>query len=172
TCALPICIGRSGSRTGCPVRPGNDGGTTDGVQAARSGRKDKKMKIYVTSVLVEDQAKALDLYRDTPGFQVKHDIDMGGGARWLTMVSPENPGGTELLLEPSEHPAARPFQEALVADGIPFTSFMVDDMAAEVEKLKAKGVRFTLEPMDAGTVLMAVFDDTCGNLIQIVQMKG
>lgn len=129
------------------------------------------MKIYVTSVLVDDQQKALEFYRDKLGFVVKHDIDMGGGARWLTMVSPENPGGTELLLEPSEHPAAGPFKKALVADGIPFTSFMVDDMEAEVDKLRAKGVSFTVEPMDAGTVLMAVFDDTCGNLIQIVQMK-
>ncbi len=129
------------------------------------------MKIYVTSVLVDDQAKALDFYRDKLGFVVKHDIDMGGGARWLTMVSPENPEGTELLLEPSGHPAAGPFKAALVADGIPYTSFMVDDMAAEVARLKTKGVSFTVEPMDAGTVRMAVFDDTCGNLIQIVQMK-
>ena len=130
------------------------------------------MKIYVTSVLVDDQAKALEFYRDKLGFQVKHDIDMGGGARWLTLVSPENPEGTELLLEPSGHPAAKPFREALVADGIPYTSFMVDDMEAEVQKLKEKGVQFTVEPMDAGTVLMAVLDDTCGNLIQIVQMKA
>ena len=93
------------------------------------------MKIYVTSVLVDDQARALAFYRDILGFAVKHDIDMGGGARWLTLVSPENPGGTELLLEPSGHPAAGPFRSALVADGLPFTSFMVDDLAAEVAKM-------------------------------------
>lgn len=130
------------------------------------------MRIYVTSVMVDDQQKALEFYRDTLGFVVKHDIDMGGGARWLTLVSGENPEGTELLLEPSGHPAAGPFREALVADGIPYTSFMVDDMAAEVARLKGLGVNFTVDTMDAGTVLMSVFDDTCGNLIQIVQMKG
>lgn len=130
------------------------------------------MKIYVTSVFVDDQARALDFYRDTLGFVVKHDIDMGGGSRWLTVVSPEAPEGTELLLEPSGHPAVPPYKAALVADGIPAASFMVDDMGVEVSRLKGKGVQFTAEPMDAGTVLMAVFDDTCGNLIQIVQMKG
>lgn len=130
------------------------------------------MKIYVTSVFVDDQQKAMAFYRDTLGFVVKHDIDLGGGNRWLTVVSAENPDGTELLLEPSGHPAVGPFKQALVADGIPAASFMVDDMAAEVEMLKAKGVRFRTEPMDAGTVLMAVFDDTCGNLIQIVQLKA
>lgn len=130
------------------------------------------MKIYVTSVFVDDQAKALVFYRDLLGFQVKHDIDMGGGNRWLTVVSPEAPEGTELLLEPSGHPAVGPYKAALVTDGIPAASFMVDDMDAEVARLKGKGVQFTAEPMDAGTVLMAVFDDTCGNLIQIVQMKG
>ena len=130
------------------------------------------MKIYVTSVMVDDQAKALDFYRDKLGFQVKHDIDLGGGARWLTLTSPDHPEGTELLLEPSGHPAAKPFKEALVADGIPYTSFAVDDIQAEVARLKGLGVAFTVEPMDAGAVWMAVFDDTCGNLIQIVQMKG
>lgn len=129
------------------------------------------MKIYVTSVLVDDQDKALEFYTTKLGFRVKHDIDMGEGSRWLTLVSPENPEGTELLLEPSGHPAVGPFKAALVADGIPFTSFMVDDLAAEHERLRALDVRFTLEPMDAGTVRMAVFDDTCGNLIQIVEMK-
>lgn len=130
------------------------------------------MKIYVTSVPVDDQTKALAFYRDKLGFVVKQDIDLGGGARWLTVVSPDNLEGTELLLEPSGHPATGPFKAALVADGIPYTSFMVDDIDAEVRKLKAMGVQFTVEPMDAGMVLMAVFDDTCGNLIQIVQMKG
>lgn len=129
------------------------------------------MKIYVTSVLVDDQAEGLAFYRDKLGFRVKHDIDMGDGNRWLTLVSPDNPEGTELLLEPSGHPAVGPFKAALVADGIPFTSFMVDDLDAEVKRLKGLGVTFTVEPMDAGTVLMAVFDDSCGNLIQIVEMK-
>jgi len=130
------------------------------------------MKIYVTSVFVDDQAKALAFYRDKLGFMVKHDIDLGGGDRWLTVVSPENPEGTELLLEPSGHPAVAPFKSALVADGIPATSFMVDDLQAEVARLKGEGVVFTVEPMDAGTIHMAVFDDTCGNLIQIVQLKA
>lgn len=129
------------------------------------------MKIYVTSVFVDDQSKALEFYRDRLGFQVKHDLDLGDGNRWLTVVSPENPEGTELLLEPSEHPAVGPFKAALVADGIPATSFMVDDIGAEVARLKDKGVQFTVAPMDAGAVMMAVFDDSCGNLIQIVQLK-
>jgi len=129
------------------------------------------MRIYVTSVMVDDQAKALDLYTNKLGFQVKHDIPIGAH-RWLTLVSPENPEGTELLLEPSEHPAAKPFKSALVEDGIPATSFMVDDIDAEYRRLVALGVSFTREPIDAGSVWMAVLDDTCGNLIQIVQMKG
>jgi catechol 2,3-dioxygenase-like lactoylglutathione lyase family enzyme len=128
------------------------------------------MRIYVTSVMVDDQAKALDFYANTLGFQVKHDIPMGEH-RWLTLVSPQNPEGTELLLEPSEHPAAKPFKAALVEDGIPATSFMVDDIDAEYRRLSALGVSFTREPIDAGSVWMAVFDDTCGNLIQIIQMK-
>jgi catechol 2,3-dioxygenase-like lactoylglutathione lyase family enzyme len=130
------------------------------------------MKIYVTSVFVDDQQKALDFYRDRLGFELKRDIDLGGGNRWLTVVSADSPEGTELLLEPSGHPAVGPFKAALVADGIPAASFMVEDMAAEVERLKSLDVSFVVEPMDAGAVLMAVFDDTCGNLIQIVQMKG
>jgi catechol 2,3-dioxygenase-like lactoylglutathione lyase family enzyme len=124
------------------------------------------MKITVTSVLVDDQAKALDFYTDVLGFVKKHDIPLGD-ARWLTVVSPEAPDGTELLLEPDGHPAARPFKEALVADGIPFTSFGVSDINAEFARLKARGVRFTQEPVDMGTVTTAVFDDTCGNLIQM-----
>ncbi|WP_297110518.1 VOC family protein [uncultured Devosia sp.] len=130
------------------------------------------MKIYVTNVFVDDQQKALEFYRDRLGFAVKRDIDLGGGNRWLTVVSPDNPDGTELLLEPSDHPAVGPFKAALVVDGIPAASFMVDDIAAEVARLKAEGVQFTVEPMDAGAVMMAVFDDSCGNLIQIVQVKG
>jgi catechol 2,3-dioxygenase-like lactoylglutathione lyase family enzyme len=124
------------------------------------------VKITVTSVLVDDQDKALRFYSDVLGFVVKTDIPVGG-ARWLTVVSPEQPDGPELLLEPDDHPAAKPFKEALLADGIPFTSFAVDDVRAEVERLRGFGVRFTREPLEAGGVTTAVFDDTCGNLIQI-----
>ena len=126
------------------------------------------MKIVVTSVLVDDQEKALRFYTDTLGFVKKQDIPMGE-ARWLTVVSPQDPSGTELLLEPDGHPAARPFKEALVEDGIPFTSFGVDDVNAEYERLRDRGVRFTQEPLAMGPVTTAVFDDTCGNLIQIAQ---
>ena len=125
----------------------------------------------MTSVPVDDQAKALDFYTNKLGFELKNDISVGEH-RWLTVVSNEQPDGTELLLEPSEHPATTPFKEALVADGIPFTSFQVDDLAAEFERLKGLGVAFTQEPVDAGPVHMAVLDDTCGNLIQLIQMKG
>ena len=127
------------------------------------------MRIYVTSVLVDDQRKALDFYTDVLGFQKKRDIPLGG-ASWLTVVSPDQPNGTELLLEPSGHPAAGPFKEALVEDGIPATSFAVDDVQAEFDRLRSKGVRFTQEPTEMGGVTMAVFDDTCGNLIQIVKV--
>jgi catechol 2,3-dioxygenase-like lactoylglutathione lyase family enzyme len=126
------------------------------------------MRITVTSVLVDDQEKALRFYTDILGFKKKADIPLGE-ARWLTVVSPEDAGGTELLLEPDEHPAARSFKEALVADGIPFTSFAVDDVAAETSRLQGLGVRFTQEPAQMGPVTTAVFDDTCGNLIQIAQ---
>jgi catechol 2,3-dioxygenase-like lactoylglutathione lyase family enzyme len=126
------------------------------------------MRITVTSVLVDDQEKALRFYTDILGFKKKADIPMGA-ARWLTVVSPQDIDGTELLLEPDEHPAARPFKEALVADGIPFTSFGVDDVSAETSRLQRLGVRFTQEPAQMGPVTTAVFDDTCGNLIQIAQ---
>jgi catechol 2,3-dioxygenase-like lactoylglutathione lyase family enzyme len=128
------------------------------------------MKINVTSVLVDDQAKALRFYTDVLGFVKKEDIPLGE-ARWLTVVSPEQPDGTELLLEPDGHPAARPFKEALVEDGIPFTSFAVDDVHGEVSRLRSLGVRFTQEPLEMGGVTTAVFDDTCGNLIQIAAHK-
>jgi catechol 2,3-dioxygenase-like lactoylglutathione lyase family enzyme len=95
-----------------------------------------------------------------------------GEHRWLTVVSPEDPDGVELVLEPDEHPAARPFKEALVADGIPFTSFAVDDVRAEFDRLKGLGVTFTQEPASMGPVTTAVFDDTCGNLIMIASMQG
>ncbi len=127
------------------------------------------MRIYVTSVFVDDQRKALDFYTNVLGFQKKTDIDLGG-ASWLTVVSPEQPDGTELLLEPSGHPAVAPYKDALVEDGIPATSFAVDDVQAESDRLRSKGVRFTQEPTDMGGVTTAVFDDTCGNLIQIVRL--
>lgn len=126
------------------------------------------MKIVLTSVYVDDQAKALAFYTDILGFVKKRDVPMGE-SRWLTVVSPEDPDGTELLLEPEGHPAAGPFKEALVNDGIPFTSFGVNDVHAEYERLEGLGVRFTQAPVEMGPVTMAVFDDTCGNLIQIAQ---
>jgi catechol 2,3-dioxygenase-like lactoylglutathione lyase family enzyme len=128
------------------------------------------MRINVTSVLVDDQDKAIRFYTDVLGFVKKTEIDLGD-AKWLTVVSPDDPDGVELLLEPDAHPAARPFKEALVSDGIPYTSFAVNDCQAEFERLSALGVRFTQQPLDAGLVTTAVFDDTCGNLIQIAQMS-
>jgi catechol 2,3-dioxygenase-like lactoylglutathione lyase family enzyme len=129
------------------------------------------MRIYITSIFVDDQAKALDFYTKKLGFEVKNDVPMGEH-RWLTVVSKEQPDGTELLLEPSDHPAVTPYKNALVEDGIPATSFQVDDVDAEFERLKDIGVKFTQEPKDGGPVRMAVFDDTCGNLLQLVQMTG
>ena len=124
------------------------------------------MRINLTSVLVDDQDRALRFYTEVLGFVKKTEIPLGE-ARWLTVVSPDDPDGTELVLEPDAHPAARPFKEALVADGIPFTSFAVDDVQAEFERLQSLGVRFTQEPVAMGPVTTAVFGDTCGNLIQI-----
>ena len=124
------------------------------------------MKIVLTSVLVDDQAKALQFYTDVLGFVRKEDVPLGEH-RWLTVVSPEAPDGPELLLEPDSHPAVHPFKSALVSDGIPFTSFAVDDVRREFERLTGLGVRFTQEPTEMGPVTTAVLDDTCGNLIQI-----
>jgi len=129
------------------------------------------MRIYMTSIFVDDQAKALDFYTNKLGFEVKNDVPMGEHS-WLTVVSKEQPDGTELLLEPSTHPAVKPYKNALVEDGIPATSFQVDDLDEEFERLRDISVKFTQEPMDAGPVRMAIFDDTCGNLIQLVQMTG
>jgi catechol 2,3-dioxygenase-like lactoylglutathione lyase family enzyme len=128
------------------------------------------MRIVVTSVLVDDQAKALRFYTDTLGFVKKADVP-AGEFRWLTVVSPEDPDGIELLLEPDDHPASKPFKAAMVEDGIPATSFGVTDLDAEFQRLKGLGVRFTQEPTDLGPVATAVFDDTCGNLIQIAQQR-
>ena len=125
------------------------------------------MRITITSVFVDDQARALTFYTEVLGFVVRHDIPLGDD-RWLTVVSPQDPAGTELLLEPSGHRAVQPFKTALVSDGIPFTQFAVDDVAAEHQRLSGLGVHFTQQPTTMGPVTFAVFDDTCGNLIQIV----
>ena len=129
------------------------------------------MRIHLTSVFVDDQDKALAFYTEVLGFERKTEIPMGE-ARWLTVVSPDDPDGTELVLEPSDHPAVPPFKEALVTDGIPFTSFAVDDVQAEHARLAAAGVEFTQPPTPMGPVTTAVFDDTCGNLIQIASMAA
>jgi catechol 2,3-dioxygenase-like lactoylglutathione lyase family enzyme len=121
--------------------------------------------------MVDDQAKALRFYTEVLGFVKKVDVPVGEYS-WLTVVSPGDPDGTQLVLEPDVHPAARPFKAALVADGIPFTSFEVDDVQAEYERLVALGVQFTRPPTDMGTVIAAVFDDTCGNLLQIAREKS
>ena len=128
------------------------------------------MRIYVTSVFVDDQDKALDFYTRVLGFVKKRDIPLGE-ARWLTVVSPEEPKGTELLLEPDSHPAVGPFKQALKEDGIPAASFAVADVAAEHERLDSLGVTFVQPPVAMGSVTTAVLDDTCGNLIQIVTVE-
>ena len=124
------------------------------------------MRINLTSVLVDDQDRALRFYTEVLGFTVKHDVPLGEH-RWITVVSPEDPDGTELVLEPDAHPAAKPFKDALIADGIPFTAFAVDDVESEFARLSGLGVRFTQKPTNMGPVTTAVLDDTCGNLIQI-----
>jgi len=129
------------------------------------------VRINLASVLVDDQEKALRFYTEKLGFLLKNDVPMGD-ARWLTIVSPDSPDGVELLLEPDSHPAARPFKEALVADGIPYTSFGVDDCRAEYERLREAAVRFVQEPLEMGPLTTAVLDDTCGNLIQIATLAG
>jgi catechol 2,3-dioxygenase-like lactoylglutathione lyase family enzyme len=127
------------------------------------------MRITVTSIFVDDQSKALAFYTDKLGFLKKTDVP-AGEHRWLTVVSPEAPDSTELLLEPNDHPASQAFQKAIVADGIPATSFGVDDVPAEFDRLRSKGVTFIQPPTAMGPVTTAVFDDTCGNLIQIASM--
>jgi catechol 2,3-dioxygenase-like lactoylglutathione lyase family enzyme len=128
-------------------------------------------RITTASVLVDDQAKALAFYTHVLGFQPKTDVPVGE-FRWLTVVSPQDPDGVELLLEPDEHPAAKPFKEALVADGIPLTSFGVDDVDAVHDDLVAKGVNIVQPPTDMGPVRTLILDDTCGNLIQLAEMTG
>ncbi len=124
------------------------------------------MKITLTGIYVDDQQEALAFYTDVLGFEKRHDIPLGDFS-WLTVVSPSAPDGPELLLEPAEHPAVKPYREALVADGIPLAQFTVDDVEAEFERLEAAGVTFVQPPTDMDTVMTAVFDDTCGNLIQL-----
>lgn len=125
------------------------------------------MRIALTTVFVDDQEAAQTFYTEVLGFTLKHRVPIGDDF-WLTVVSPEDPDGPELLLEPSSHPAVKPFRDALVADGIPFAQFAVDDVQAEYERLSGLGVDFLQPPADMGAVIMAVFDDTCGNLIQLV----
>ena len=131
------------------------------------------MKIKLTSVSIDDYDKALAFYTDVMGFVKKHDIPLGDGARWITVVSPEEPNGTELLLEPnSSYPEMKALKAALVRDGIPFTAFLVGDVQQEYERIKDLGVQFTMEPTNMGMTTAAVLDDTCGNLIQIYQLNA
>ena len=127
------------------------------------------MKMYIKSISVDDQAAGLKFYTEKLGFVVKHDIPIGEH-RWLTLTSPEEPEGVELCLEPSVHPATIAYKKALVADGIPFTAFRVDDIEQEVKRLEGEGVLFTQPPVNVGSPIMAVFDDTCGNLIQLIEL--
>ena len=127
------------------------------------------MRITHSGVFVNDQDKALTFYTETLGFVLKHDVP-AGEYRWITVVSPDDPDGTELLLEPNENPVAQTYQKGIFDQGIPATQFGVTDIQAEHERLAALGVAFTMEPTDMGPVTIAVFDDTCGNLIQIMQM--
>ncbi|HEX2992185.1 MAG TPA: VOC family protein [Anaerolineales bacterium] len=131
------------------------------------------IKIKLTSVSIDDYDKALKFYTEVMGFQKKRDMPLGEGARWITVVSPLEPDGTELLLEPNAgYPAMKALKEALVKDGIPFTAFEVDDIQEEYERMRNLGVEFTMEPTNMGQATAAVLDDTCGNLIQIYQVTG
>lgn len=129
------------------------------------------MRIKLNSVSIDDYDKALNFYTEKLGFVKKFDIPLGGGARWITVVSPEDPNGAELVLEPNaDYPAMKALKESLMRDGIPFTAFEVDDVHAEYERLKGLGVEFTMEPTNMGTSTIAILNDTCGNLIQIYQV--
>ncbi|WP_010529746.1 VOC family protein [Lentibacillus jeotgali] len=128
------------------------------------------MRIKITSVFVEDQEKALQFYTEVLGFQKKMDMP-AGDFKWLTVVSPEEPDGVELLLEPNENDAAKTYQKTIYEEGIPSTSFVVDDIHAEYDRLKRQGVEFSMEPTETGPITFAIFDDTCGNLIQISQAR-
>ena len=126
------------------------------------------MKIIVTSIFVQNQDKALEFYSETLGFVKKHDVP-AGEFRWITLVSPDNQDGTELVLEPNDNQAAKDYQKRLFEQGIPVTMFGVDDVRKEYDRLLKHGVKFTMEPTKMGDITIAVFDDTCGNLIQIIQ---
>ena len=126
------------------------------------------MKIIVTSIFVQNQDKALEFYSETLGFVKKHDVP-AGEFRWITLVSPDNQGGTELVLEPNDNQAAKDYQKRLFEQGIPVTMFGVEDVRKEYDRLLKHGVKFTMEPTKMGDITIAVFDDTCGNLIQIIQ---
>jgi predicted enzyme related to lactoylglutathione lyase len=127
------------------------------------------MRIKLTSIMVDDQDKALKFYTEVLGFQKKHELP-AGGYRWITVVSPEGPNDLELSLEPNANPAAKTFQKAMFDQGIPLASFETSDIQADFKRLKGLGVAFTQEPMKAGPVIIAVFSDTCGNLIQLHQL--
>ncbi len=126
------------------------------------------MKSILNSIFVEDQDSALSFYTEKLGFIKKHDVPIGE-FKWLTVVSPEDPDGTEVLLEPNNNPVAKTYQKGIFEQGIPATSFGVENIQAEFEKLKRLNVRFTMEPTKMDKVYIAIFDDTCGNLIQIMQ---
>ena len=131
------------------------------------------MKIKLTSVSIDDYDKALNFYTEVLGFLKKRDIPLGDSARWITVVSPEEPDGTELLLEPNaEYPAMKALKESLMKDGIPFTAFQVGNVQQEYERMKDLGVEFTMEPTNMGMTTAAIFNDTCGNLIQIYQINS
>ena len=128
------------------------------------------MRIELTSLFVDDQRAALEFYTEVLGFVKRHDIPLGDDF-WLTVGSPDSPEGPELLLEPCGHPAGKPYRDALAEDGIPLAQFAVDDVDAEYDRLTKAGVVFTQPPTDIGEQLVAVFDDTCGNLIQLISQK-
>jgi len=128
------------------------------------------VRIKLTSIFVEDQARALAFYTDVLGFVKRQDIPVGQ-YRWLSVVSPEGPGDLELSLEPNANPAARTYQEALFEQGIPITAFEVDDLDGEYRRLRGRGVVFTREPTDTGPVRIAILADTCGNLVQLYQKR-
>lgn len=129
------------------------------------------MKLQTVSIFVDDQQRALDFYTSHLGFRVAADIPMGEH-RWLTVVAPDSPDGTQISLEPKDHPAVTPFTDALAADGIPFCVLAVDDVQAEHDRLAGLGVTFTQPPTAMGPVIVAVLDDTCGNLLQLAQFVG
>ena len=128
------------------------------------------MRIQLTSIFVDDQQAARAFYTDVLGFTVRHDVPLGDDF-WLTVVSPEDPDGPELLLEPARHPAVKPYRDALVEDGIPLAQFAVSDVQGEYDRLTSLGVVFTQPPVDIGTAVVAVLDDTCGNLVQLITTR-